>query len=271
MVELADTSSVATVAALVTGIKGATFNTAKIAAQTSAIQDTLGRITLALAAEAAQPTGQDGPRRAAHLIGCVIAAGSGANPLNDEPIHHQVARGLGVSEKDYDIVRKALVLCADHELNPSCYAARVAASTGADLASALLVGVAAFNGPRHGRMPSSCTQWLDDQQCELSGSSAERPPPGFGHRLYPDGDIRATNLLAVCPAPAAWQKRADAVFKQTGHRPNITFALACVERRLGLTAGAAMALFAIGRSVGWVAHILEQRKSGAQIRPRAFN
>ncbi len=224
------------------------------------------RIAIVLATEAAKSTGQDGPRRAARLIQCIFAAATGVEAQGNEPLHAMVARGLRAKPGDADIIRRTLVLCADHELNPSCYAARIAASTGANFASALLAGIAVFNGPRHGRMPELCTARMEAAE-DLTG---DRPPPGFGHRLYPDGDVRAIELLKICPASEDWQKKADQVLKETGHRPNVTFALASIEHKLELSVGASSALFGMARSIGWVAHILEQRKSGAQIRPRAF-
>jgi citrate synthase len=269
VVELSESSSVEAVAALLTGMRDADFADRASVAHENTGLDPLGRITVAVAAEAAQQVGNDGPRRAEHLIGCVIAAGCGVGALPNEPIHHQVSRGLGVPREGTDVIRKALILCADHELNPSSYAARIAASTGANLASALLVGVATFNGPKHGRMPNSCAQWLDKLPGAINMHSSKLPPPGFGHRLYPDGDIRASNLLEVCAVPAVWQRKTDDVLQLTGHRPNVTFAIACIERRFGLPTGSGSALFAVSRSIGWISHILEQRKSGSQIRPRA--
>lgn len=268
-VALASTASVEDVAALLAGID------LKASRGSSGEELNFGghpfdRIAMVLATEAGKSGVQDGPRRAGRLVNRIVAAGVGVEAEGDEPIHIQVGRGLGARPGDVDIIRRALLLCADHELNPSCYAARIAASTGANLASALLAGISAFNGPLHGRMPEYCASWLETDEDPVTKYTADHPPPGFGHRLYPDGDIRAANLLAECPTFEDWKQKTDGVFQETGHRPNITFALASIERRLELSAGAACALFGIGRSVGWVAHILEQRKSGAQIRPRAF-
>jgi citrate synthase len=55
----------------------------------------------------------------------------------------------------------------------------------------------------------------------------------------------------------------------TGIAPNIDFALLMVEKRLRLPTGAAFAMFAVGRTVGWIAHALEQWRDGTLIRPRA--
>ncbi|MQQ10665.1 citrate synthase [Epibacterium sp. SM1979] len=266
---LAGTESFETVTSLLTGT-GLDFDRSSAHPTHTPSSHPLDTIMMALVKEAAKTSGRDGPRRGARLINQVIAAGSGVAARKDEPVHTQVARGLGAKPSEQDIIRRALILCADHELNPSCYAARVAASTGANLAASLLAGIAAFSGPRHGRMPDLCAAWLDSPDEPRLKTPEQSVPPGFEHRLYPQGDIRALDLLKECPAPEDWQKKADMVLQQTGAHPNVTFALACMERRLNLSKGASCALFAIGRSVGWVAHVLEQRKVGPKIRPRAF-
>jgi citrate synthase len=95
--------------------------------------------------------------------------------------------------------------------------------------------------------------------------------PGFGHPLYPDGDVRAAALLAriLQDFPKAQSLR-DAVRSETGRHPTIDFALVALCRHLCLPEGMAFALFAIGRTVGWIAHALEQRGEGGLIRPRAL-
>jgi citrate synthase len=95
------------------------------------------------------------------------------------------------------------------------------------------------------------------------------PIPGFGHLLYPDGDPRAVALLADAGRAEVVGAVLKAVESATGLRPNIDFALVALERRHALPRGAALAMFAIGRSVGWVAHALEQQATGQLIRPRA--
>jgi citrate synthase len=102
------------------------------------------------------------------------------------------------------------------------------------------------------------------------------PIPGFGHRLYPDGDVRAVALLEALAriAPASERLRfvrrvASAGEVVTGQRPNLDVALAAVERVLALPPGAALSLFLLGRSVGWIAHMLEQAAQPDVIRPRA--
>ncbi|WP_373824405.1 citrate/2-methylcitrate synthase, partial [Achromobacter insuavis] len=92
----------------------------------------------------------------------------------------------------------------------------------------------------------------------------------FGHHLYPAGDPRASALLArILQQRPDWQALVEQAFDLVGQRPSVDFALVAVRRHLGLPPGAAFGLFALGRSIGWLAHGLEQRGSQDLIRPRA--
>ena len=98
--------------------------------------------------------------------------------------------------------------------------------------------------------------------------------PAFGQFLYPDGDPRASAILdAIARAvPEAYESidRASAAgIRLTGRQPNVDFALAAAATVLGLPQNSALALFVVGRTVGWIAHAIEQYESGVLIRPRA--
>jgi citrate synthase len=98
--------------------------------------------------------------------------------------------------------------------------------------------------------------------------------PGFGQFLYPDGDPRAAAILgaiarALPEARPLIEAAAGAGTRLTGRRPNVDFALAAAAIGLGLPQNTALALFVIGRTVGWIAHAIEQYESGVLIRPRA--
>jgi citrate synthase len=180
------------------------------------------------------------------------------------------------------LVNAALVLCADHELNASTFAARVAASTGADLQACLLAALATFLGPRHGAASRAVEALLDQvghpkraEAIVRARTSGGEGIPGFGHPLYPRGDPRATTLLALVTEskPSPRLRTLEAVIEATarlrGERPNIDASLVAARLALGLPRGAAVPLFAVGRTAGWVAHVLEQRESAAVLRPRA--
>jgi citrate synthase len=93
--------------------------------------------------------------------------------------------------------------------------------------------------------------------------------PGFGHRLYPDGDPRAEAILRFFELDTEARDVAAAMQAAVGLPPSIDFALLAVERHLQLPPFAANALFVTGRTVGWIAHALEHRREGSLIRPRA--
>jgi citrate synthase len=168
-----------------------------------------------------------------------------------------------------------LVLLADHELNASTVAARVAASTGASPAAAALAGLAALSGPLHGAMGARVRAFVD----EAGRVGAERavgarlaqgfPVPGFGHPLYPSGDPRARALLEAFAPPARFEAVRLAAETQTGEIANVDYALTAMTETLGLPENTAFLMFAIGRCAGWLAHALEQSRTGRLIRPRA--
>lgn len=213
----------------------------------------------------------------------LLTAAVTGEALSDKPIHEQVAAAWRVRADCAPLIRAALVLSADHEFNASAFAARVVASTGANLYGSTMAGLVAINGPRHGgltRHVASLLNGLKDA-ADLDGELARQLQdgvqfPGFGHQLYPDGDARAATLLAMLhelvptSAELAFAERvAAAVERLADHKPNVDFATVTIERVLGLPRDSALALFLLGRTVGWIAHALEQAANGTLIRPRA--
>lgn len=212
---------------------------------------------------------------AAALLRRIAEAACNARAVG--PLHAAMARAWGADAATAELIRRALVLCADHELNASAFAVRVVASTGAALPACLLAGIAALSGPLHGGMTERVGALLAEPGMEADPRAAVAARlargeglPGFGHRLYPDGDPRAASLLAALGPGAWWQGFLRAVRELTGLHPNIDLALVAVERERGLPAGSALAVFAAGRTAGWIAHALEQRADGRLIRPRAI-
>jgi citrate synthase len=92
--------------------------------------------------------------------------------------------------------------------------------------------------------------------------------PAFGHMLYPQGDARAVALLDRLTLDPVMAELCEAVATASDQLPNIDFALCALTRTLGLPADAPFHLFALGRSIGWIAHAIEQATTGSLIRPR---
>ena len=195
--------------------------------------------------------------------------------LKTPPVHLRLARAWGCDTAGADLIRRALVLLADHELNASTFAARVAASTGASPAAAALAGLAALSGPLHGAMGARVQAFVDEAgrtgaEAAVSGRLAQGLTiPGLGHPLYPSGDPRARALLEVFAPPPEFEAVRLAAEAQTGEIVNVDYALTALTVALALPNNAAFLLFAIGRCAGWLAHALEQIQTGHLIRPRA--
>lgn len=230
-----------------------------LAARAASAPPSLARGQLALREEASRVLGL----MADALIGGALG-----------PLHERLAVHFGRPEAA-ETLRKALVLLADHELNASTFAARVAVSTGASLASGVLAGLAALHGPRHGDAASAVLALAEDMDADdpeaalLDWLGEGRVLPGFGHNLYPDGDPRCVALLTGVDLPPGFAALAKAGEAITGECPNIDFALAAITAIHHLPREAPITIFALARTVGWLAHCLEQAASGQLIRPRA--
>jgi len=207
-----------------------------------------------------------------------------AQPPSDVPVHRVLAQAWHPGDDGFaELVRAALVACADHELNVSAFAARVVASTGAHLHATVCSGLAALSGPRHGGATARAYALISDAHEAMSARAfiAERwqrgdDLPGFGHALYPQGDPRGAELLARARERhagtremAALENLILATEDVSGLRPNIDFMLAALCHLNRLPATPALVMFAAGRLAGWLAHALEQQAQGRLIRPRA--
>lgn len=195
-------------------------------------------------------------------------------------IGSMLAENYGAPARLFDA---ALILCADHELNASSFTARVVASTGADPYAVVSAALAALSGPKHGGAVLRVYALIEE--CESSGSPdatvlarARRGEsvPGFGHMLYPDGDPRYSALMsllsshfATSPRFQLCQSLSDVARTVSGLSPNIDFALATLAYVVNQPANFSAALFALGRSAGWIAHAVEQYADSRLIRPRA--
>lgn len=212
---------------------------------------------------------------AACLVRAVANAATGCRLETEQPLHRALARAWDRPRAE-DALRRALVLAAEHELNPSTFAVRVVASTSATLPAALIAGLAALGGSRHSGLWSAFETFYEEHGRTEAAATAIRarfgrdnPPPGFGHPVYPDGDPRTAALMDHLDVPLSFARVTAAVEEATGLSPNFAVALWMLEKVNVLPAGTALALLAIGRSIGWIAHAMEQQTTDAVIRPRA--
>jgi citrate synthase len=217
-----------------------------------------------------------GRRILRELAGCVAPAVPSCGP-----IHCRLAAACGLDEAGADILRRCLVLIADHELNASAFVARCVASTGATPYAVVSAALGALSGRRHGGASARAEALFTeiarggDAMAVMAGRLARGEDlPAFGHFLYPEGDPRAAVILdavtrALPEARPLIEAAAEAGIRLTGGRPNVDFALAAAATGLRLPRNSALALFVIGRTVGWIAHAIEQYESGILIRPRA--
>lgn len=228
--------------------------------------------------------------RARRLVAACAGAVAGCRPkLPSGSVAERLLDGLGVvpDRKAAALVDRALVLCADHELNASTFAARVTASTGADLYACLGSALHTLSGALHGGAPSRVEALLREITRPALAASVMRERlargesiPGFGQPLYPEGDPRGRVLFELAERAAERRRRIHPDFARVGAlrsamraarqpEPNLDAGLVALSAALALPAGSAAALFAIGRMPGWIAHALEQRSQGYILRPRA--
>lgn len=172
-------------------------------------------------------------------------------------------------------IRQALIVCADHELNVSSFTARCIASAGANPYAVVTGAMAAIEGVKHGGMTARVEAMLDDLENARDVTSAlagrlrrGETIYGFGHRLYPGGDPRAAFLLE--PIRDKFAARVIAAAQELiGEKPTVDFALVILARAMKLPRGSALTLFALGRTIGWIGHAIEQYARDEIIRPRA--
>ncbi|MHA7775507.1 citrate synthase [Roseibium sp. M-1] len=289
-VDLAKTSTLETVATLLWASQADPFAEAAPLPAPTLPEGlaTLDRLMMALAAWPLQDKAAftQAPKllqvKGAALLRYSVAALLNADPVA-VPIHTQIAAAYGVSSQAKNVIRAALVLCADHELNTSAFATRCAASTRAPLHAALISGLGAFSGPRHGAASDRTIAWLSDigPETDIEAMLSDRlsrgdPLPGFGHSIYKVPDPRAACLLDIL-----FRSEPNHPFVQRlpglitiardlfGEAPNIDLALAAIQKTYGLPKESGKIIFCAGRMTGWIAHALEQYRAPEQIRPRA--
>lgn len=247
------------------------------------MQRVLVALTLAddLAAFDLQP---DAVARTGVRILALMTAAVTMQPVRAERIAGQLQRAWRADDTRIErLLEAALILCADHELNASSFAARVAASAGANPYAVVMAGLMALSGFKHGGASAQVMAFFreigtEKRIVDVIGDRLRRGEriPGFGHTLYPDGDPRARMLMALVweAYPDAPETRfaraiAEQVSRVMGQEANVDFALVALARAADLPDDAPISLFALGRTAGWIGHAIEQYASGALIRPRA--
>jgi citrate synthase len=220
---------------------------------------------------------------------------AGGGPIAPDPVLGHAANFLymltgnrpgGLETRAFDV---ALILHADHELNASTFAARVAAATLTDIHSTIVGAVGTLKGPLHGGANADVMRMLleigkdagPDRAVETVRAKLARKEkiPGFGHRVYHTEDPRATHLRqmsrelcqrAGMPQWFEMSQRIETVVKaEKKLNPNVDFYSATTYYALGIPVNLFTPIFAVSRISGWTAHVLEQYANNRLIRPRA--
>jgi citrate synthase len=267
--------------------------------------DALRTITSALAhydSDLADTSAQAQYRKAVRLtaqVGTIVATWgrlqNGGGPLAPDPAMSHAAAFLYLltgERPNATAIRAldvALILHADHELNASTFAARVAAATLTDIYSAIVAAIGTLKGPLHGGANAEVMKMLLELGQTASGERVDEvirgklarkeKVPGFGHRVYKTEDPRATHLrrmsqdLGKRSGSTAWfdmSQRIEALVKgEKKLNPNVDFYSASTYYALGIPIDLYTPVFAVSRMSGWTAHILEQYANNRLIRPRA--
>jgi citrate synthase len=230
------------------------------------------------------------PARRRRVPELVLGANGEAGPALSRPLRGTIAGRLWVrlteGRAQPGLVRAlnaALVLLADHDLAPSTFAARIAASVRADPYAVVSAGLGPVSGVLHGRASRAARQLLDAAATtDPVAATAEAlrlwgAYPGFGHPLYPDGDPRAVALLGMLrdaagtsPAMAVVDGVQAAARRRVPIQPNVDFAVAALGLVAGMPTDAGELIFAVARTAGWLAHALEEYgEAPGRFRPRA--
>ncbi|WP_233246923.1 citrate synthase [Limnohabitans sp. Rim8] len=182
-----------------------------------------------------------------------------------------------------EVLRSVLILLADHELPPGTLSARVVASSGGTVHNCIAAALCATAGVDVGRMYGRVDDFLGHPQSRSvlekranKLHAAGQRVPGFDHPLYPKGDPRAALLLDIARPLCSGSRELRSIFgfiddikASSALLPRQELAVVVVCRTLGLPRQAPAALFAIGRTAGWVAHAMEQSTAATLLRPRA--
>lgn len=222
------------------------------------------------------------------LVAALLAALPRVDGAAPAPSTSTVARRLWpvltarrADARSVELLDAALVLLADHELAASTLAARVTASTWADPYLVVLAGLATLGGPLHGGASAQARDLLREvtagrsRAAEAIGARLRdgQLVPGFGHRIYDERDPRCDVLLGLLRDRGIVLDAEDelvAVMQERGLPfPNIDFAVASLAERHDMVEDAGQVVFAVARTVGWLAHAAEEYRHRLRFRSRA--
>ncbi|MGG3572762.1 citrate synthase [Bacillus gobiensis] len=195
-------------------------------------------------------------------------------------------KGKDPSPVEVEALEKALILHADHELNASTFTARVCVATLSDVYSGITAAIGALKGPLHGGANEGVMKMLtkignvENAESYIQALFQRKEKVmGFGHRVYRNGDPRAKHLkemskrLTNLTGESKWydisKKVEEVVTFEKKLPPNVDFYSASVYHSLGIDHDLFTPVFAVSRTSGWLAHILEQYENNRLIRPRA--
>jgi len=230
--------------------------------------------------DAAYHLSADGVRRTGVKILRGVAGVAGSSPVERGATVADTLASAWACRRHRASIDAALILCADHELNVSAFTARCVASARATPYMVVTAALAALQGHRHGGEAERTAAMIDETGSPSTVLAARlrrgERVPGFGHPLYPQGDPRGRALLSIARASGKRTKHAERIdaFIEAGRdlldaAPTLDLGLVALSRALRLPPSAPLALFAVGRTVGWIAHAIEQYASEPMIRPRA--
>jgi citrate synthase len=218
-------------------------------------------------------------------LGLLAPAGRYRPVRKGESIAAGAARALGVTPTPAVVraLNAMMVVCADYELTPSNFSARVVASSGADLHACVVAGLCAHGGTFTGRTCERLEELLRKhptraglrRQLDAVRRDGVRIY-AFNHPLHPTGDPRARWLIELAqahvPQSAAFRNTLwfyEQLETECHAYPGLPAGLVALQIALGLPRRSMFALWAIARAAGQIAHVIEQRTSGYVLRPRA--
>lgn len=248
--------------------------------------------------EATNPSYEANIRKTIKLLGQAPLLVAIASHLNEHTHPFQLIRRQSLAEnllcfltgdpdpahaRELDI---SLILYAEHELNASTFAARVTASTLADMYGAVMAAIAALKGPLHGGANEAVAQMLtmigDPGKAKdwvLAALKNKHRIMGFGHRVLKHGDPRSDVMKrrakALSEHMGDWhfyemaERIEQTMHDEKGMPPNLDFYTAVVYLLLKIPIPAYTPIFVASRMSGWCAHIIEQQANNRIIRPRA--